>query len=86
MDKRIIFIAECYGLADRLLKMIEETSELQTEIAKYLNDPTDERRAKLNEELEDVYVVGDQIRHLGFGDQEVRDHKLNRTMERMDDE
>lgn len=73
----------------QLCVAVEELSELQKEICKYVRDPIYEKHYdQIKEELADVLIMCSQLQYIfGITDKDLDteiDFKLNRTMERLE--
>ena len=86
-------IIKHYGHKHQMVKACEELSELQTVILQEVNKHDKypvEDIASLTEELADCYVMLKQVEIINLLDdrdlQPVIDHKLRRTLERIDNE
>ena len=82
-------IADHYGKNHQLLKMAEECGELQTAIARYILNPTEENYRNLVEEIADVQIMCAQNVYLLDADDEatsIRAMKLDRQLKRMENE
>lgn len=74
---KFLEIAEFYGLPNQLYILAEETSELTQASLKYVRDLSKGRRDNLIEEMADVIIVLNQIRHL----LRIRDDELHKVIE-----
>lgn len=53
-----------YGLEHQMRKSMEECAELIQAINKYLDDPSDKRRAQVIEEMADVEFMIEQMKYM----------------------
>ena len=85
--KNVETILKHYGRYPQIVKTIEELSELQKELCKYLNGK--ENEDYIIEELADVYVMLMQMRYLFDTEDKVLDemkYKIDRTIQRIESE
>lgn len=87
IERKITIIADHYGTEAQLVKLAEECAELAQAALKYRADVTAINRDHIIEEIADVGILVDQIKHrLNIGHEEtdaVRDYKPRRQMERI---
>jgi NTP pyrophosphatase (non-canonical NTP hydrolase) len=86
--KSIVTIAEHYGLFSQSLKLVEELSELQKAVIKYISadvrKPGD--KESIIEEMADVEIMLEQIKYLFVCNnevEEVKELKILRQLERI---
>ena len=89
MDEQIKEIAEHYGYDNQSLQLIEEMAEL-TQAVNHLRRYTDynefKHRQEVYEEIADVEIMIEQIKHLLSCHEEVeafKDYKVKRQIDRM---
>lgn len=64
MRKDIETIANNYTLDNQLLKISEELQEFSLAITRFRNDPSDANYINVIEEMADVSILSQEIRHL----------------------
>lgn len=95
VNKKIKAIAEHFGLMDQITKLREEMHELEDAVIAYKNaiqleaSPIDTATERLHviEEMADVRIMLDQLSyllHAGSDERQMRDHKLDRTIKRIE--
>lgn len=80
-------IADHYGKDHQLLKFAEECGELQTAIARFILNPTEENYENLVEEIADVEIMCEQNKYLLGAEKEVNSiqaWKIDRQLKRME--
>lgn len=88
------YVKECrtrYGDVDQVLKVIEELSELQRAIARYLIEPKPKRKkAEILDEVADVWLMLEQLSDImGFDFEDIIDridYKIDRQRRRWNDD
>ena len=88
-QENIAWIVTNSNVRTQLCVAVEELSELQKEVCKYVRDPIYEKHYdQIKEELADVLIMCSQLQYIfGISDKDLDteiDFKLNRTMERLE--
>lgn len=73
-------LADYYGINNQLVQLMEESSELIMAASKYIREPSIEHKENITEEIADVVVMIEQIKHLlNIYDSDIEDYAKDKV-------